>query len=138
MTSNVNLVRAMRRRMTEAERNLWEHLRLRKISGFKFRRQYEVAPYIVDFICVEESLVIEIDGAQHADAVEYDAARTEFLKLAGYRVLRFWNNEVLQNADGVVQVISEALRGDGPPSQPSPCGRGKGQIRRTTLDREEE
>jgi very-short-patch-repair endonuclease len=102
--------------MTEAERNLWEHLRLRKINGSKFRRQYEIAPYIVDFICVEESLVIEIDGGQHADAVEYDAARTEFLKLAGYRVLRFWNNEVLQNADGVVQVISEALRGDVPPS----------------------
>jgi very-short-patch-repair endonuclease len=123
--------------MTEAERNPWEHLRLRKISGFKFRRQYEVAPYIVDFICVEESLVIEIDGGQHSGAVEYDSARTEFLKKTGYRVLRFWNNDVLQNADGVVQLISEALRGDGPPSRPSPSGRGKGQIKRTTKNREQ-
>ena len=111
MATKVEFARMLRREMTDAERHLWQRLRLRNIDGFKFRRQYEIAPYIVDLICVEESLVIEIDGGQHADTVEYDATRTEFLANAGYHVLRFWNNDVLQNVDGVVQVITDALQG---------------------------
>jgi adenine-specific DNA-methyltransferase len=116
MPGKVNLARALRRKMTDAERHLWKHLRLRNIEGFKFRRQHEIAPYMVDFICLEESLVIEIDGGQHADSVEYDTARTEFLAKSEYRVLRFWNNDVLQQVDGVVQVISDTLHGVKPPS----------------------
>ncbi len=102
--------------MTDAERKLWKHLRLRNVGLFKFRRQHEISPYIVDFVCLEAHLIIEIDGGQHAGAGEYDSARTDFLQSAGYRVLRFWNNEVMENIDGVLEIICNALREDGPPS----------------------
>jgi very-short-patch-repair endonuclease len=102
--------------MTDAERSLWRNLRLRNIDGFKFRRQHVISPYIVDFACIEAGLIIEIDGGQHGDAIAYDAARREFLQKAGFRVLRFWNSDVLGNIDSVMQAIWTELHEDETPS----------------------
>ena len=100
MTSQ--LARALRQRMTDAERLLWRHLRNRELGGWKFRRQYPVGAFIVDFICVEKNLVIEVDGGQHAENEELDLQRSAYLNKMGYRVLRFWNNEVLQETEAVL------------------------------------
>lgn len=96
--------------MTEVERRLWYALRARRIDGFKFRRQRPIGPYIVDFVCLERGLVVELDGGQHAERVEYDGRRDSYLNRAGYAVLRFWNHEVSENIDGVMQAIDMALR----------------------------
>jgi adenine-specific DNA-methyltransferase len=104
------IAKALRRRMTDAERKLWSVLRNRQLGEYKFRRQAAIGPYIVDFVCFEEKLVIEIDGGQHADNSEKDAIRTERLEADGFQVIRFWNNEVLGNTDGVIRAIEEALR----------------------------
>ncbi len=101
--------RELRRDMTDAERRLWRHLRERQRLGCKFRRQVPVGDYIVDFACFEMKLVIEVDGSQHMDREERDAKRTRWLESEGFRVLRFWNNEVLEQIDGVLSVIEEAL-----------------------------
>jgi very-short-patch-repair endonuclease len=101
--------RQLRRSMTLAERTLWRVIRDKQINDSRFRRQRPIGKYIVDFVCLETKLILEVDGGQHADQVEYDAVRTAFLESLGYRVLRFWNNDVLQNTDGVVTVILGAL-----------------------------
>ncbi|MCX6357070.1 MAG: 2-amino-4-hydroxy-6-hydroxymethyldihydropteridine diphosphokinase [Candidatus Aureabacteria bacterium] len=90
---------------TDAERELWKHLRREQIGGNKFRRQHPIGSYIVDFVCLEKKLVVEVDGSQHRDRVGYDQARTAWLKDKGYEVLRFWDNEVFSNIGGVKQVI---------------------------------
>lgn len=95
--------RQLRRASTDAERHLWRHLRYRNLADYKFRRQYPVAGYIVDFVCLSAMLVIEIDGGQHMDAVEYDAARTRKLEARGFRVLRFWNDDVLLRTEDVLE-----------------------------------
>jgi very-short-patch-repair endonuclease len=95
--------------MTDAERKLWRLLRLRQVSGHKFRRQVPLGRYIADFVCHEARLVIEVDGGQHDSAAPLETERTAFLQHEGYRVLRFWNNEVLANLDGVYDVIVAAL-----------------------------
>ena len=105
--------REMRHQATDAERLLWRHLRGRQVAGYKFRRQVPIAPYIVDFICLEASLIIELDGGQHAEAAAYDTARTSVLQQRGYRVIRFWNNDVLQQTDAVLAVIAKALSENG-------------------------
>ena len=87
---------------------MWQLLRDRRLAGVKFRRQVPVGPYIADFASIEEGLIIEIDGSQHADS-QRDAKRTAFLLSAGWRVLRFWNNEALTNRQGVLEVIHNAL-----------------------------
>jgi adenine-specific DNA-methyltransferase len=99
--------RRLRRDLTDAERKLWYALRDRRFAGFKFRRQVEIEPYIVDFLCIAALLVIEVDGGQHDE--ELDAERTAFLEARGYRVIRFWNNEVLGNLDGVLMRLDEVL-----------------------------
>ena len=99
----------LRNNATDAERRLWLHLRARQLEGFKFSRQMPVGPFICDFMCRERRLIVELDGGQHADNAS-DARRTEFLEAEGYRVIRFWNNDVLENVDGVLQVIAEALK----------------------------
>lgn len=99
----------LRRQSTDAERLLWRHLRDRRLSGFKFRRQYRVPPFIVDFVCRDAMMVIEVDGGQHGQSADYDEARTTFLNKRGFRVLRFWNNAVLENTTAVLEAINEAL-----------------------------
>ena len=100
--------RWMRANPTEAEKRLWTLLRDRRISTFKFRRQQVIAPYIVDFACLEQRLIIEADGSQHADNKD-DARRDAFLRAQGFRVLRFWNNQVLEESDAVATAIFSAL-----------------------------
>lgn len=96
----------LRKDATEAESRLWAYLRNRQLGGFKFRFQASIGPYSVDFLCVEAALVIEVDGSQHNE--EVDRARTRFLEGEGNRVLRFWNNEVFENLDGVLLAIKTA------------------------------
>jgi len=108
-----DFARRMRREPTPAERRLWWMLRDRRMAGFKFRRQVPVGPYIVDYLCKDARLVIEADGGQHADSTT-DVARTAWLAANGYRVLRFWNGEILSNPDGVCEAILAALKGEVP------------------------
>jgi very-short-patch-repair endonuclease len=112
--------------MTEAERRLWQAIRGKQIQEHRFRRQYLIGPYIADFACIDRKLVLELDGGQHQEQIEYDKRRTEFLQSQGWRVLRFWNNDVLNNLDGVLASIVEALSA-APPSQPSPL-QGEGAL----------
>lgn len=99
----------LRTNATEAEKRLWQALRNRQLQGCKFRRQHPIPPYVVDFICLERRLIIELDGGQHAEAISYDAVRTQFLERQGYKVLRFWNNELLENTQGALEAIRRAL-----------------------------
>ena len=101
--------RQLRKNLTDAERHLWAQLRNRQLDGFKFRRQAPIGPYIVDFICLSEKLIIEADGGQHAQQADEDAKRTHWLEERGYRVMRFWNNDILENIEGVVKIIRKAL-----------------------------
>jgi very-short-patch-repair endonuclease len=94
--------------MTDAERKLWHYLRQRQLDGFHFRKQGPIGPYIADFACLRAKLILEVDGGQHDDSA-HDAARDASLATRGYRVLRFWNNDVLQNIDGIYMTITEAL-----------------------------
>ena len=107
----MNTVRAreLRNNPTEAERALWKHLRLRQLAGQKFRRQVPLGGYIVDFVCIEKRLIIEVDGGQHSETADTDAERTAWLEARGFRVLRFWNHEVLGDTEAVMGVIREAL-----------------------------
>jgi very-short-patch-repair endonuclease len=100
--------RRLRRDPTDAERKLWNRIRSRSINGCKFVRQEPIGPYFVDFVCRERRLVIEVDGGQHNEN-ERDAVRDRWLADHRYRVLRFWNNEVLSNMDGVLEMIAAAL-----------------------------
>ena len=99
--------RALRRNATQAELKLWAILRNRQFQHLKFRRQQPIGPYYVDFVCLERHLVVEVDSGQHTE--EADAARTAWLQARGFRVLRFWNNDVLTNPDGVARKLAEAL-----------------------------
>jgi very-short-patch-repair endonuclease len=101
--------RELRKGSTDAERRLWSHLRLKQLDSFRFRRQQPIGVYIVDFFCPEASLIIEIDGGQHDANAARDAVRTRWLEAEGYRVIRFWNNDVLANTEGVLLAIREAL-----------------------------
>ncbi|PTD16984.1 endonuclease domain-containing protein [Sphingomonas fennica] len=97
----------LRRDMTDVERKLWLAVRNRRLNGFKFRRQATVGPFIVDFLCIEAWLIVELDGGQHGEAA--DAPRTAYLEARGFRVLRFWNNDVIESFDGVLERIGHAL-----------------------------
>ena len=101
--------RRLRENPTEAEKRLWDALRHRQIDSHRFRRQHPLGAYVVDFVCLAEKLVVEVDGGQHAVDQERDEARTIWLQSRGYRVLRFWNNEVLENTEGVAEAIRIAL-----------------------------
>jgi very-short-patch-repair endonuclease len=94
----------LRNNATEAERRLWSRLRQRQLGGFKFSRQIAVGPFVCDFLCRERSLAIELDGGQHAERIAHDERRTAFLNAQGITVLRFWNNDVFENIDGVLQL----------------------------------
>jgi very-short-patch-repair endonuclease len=115
--------------MTDAEQKLWWHLRRLRVGTSHFRRQATIGPYFADFACHEKRLIVEIDGAGHAEQAQMsaDAMRTKFLNSRGYRVLRFWNNDILEETDAVMTVIFEALTGasTSPPTpDPSPPLRG--------------
>ncbi len=103
--------RALRNASTDAERKLWSCLRSKQIDGLRFARQYSVGAYVLDFYCCEIRLAIEADGSQHGtnDGRINDEIRTQFLKEHGIRIVRFWNNEILQNIEGVVAAIREAV-----------------------------
>ena len=123
--------RSLRKNPTDAERKLWQ--RLRALPGAAhFRRQATIGSYFADFACHTNRLVIEIDGGQHADSAS-DGRRTDYLNALGYRVLRFWNNDVLGNIDGVLETIIDALRVAPPTPDPSPPrerGEGSGDTGR--------
>jgi len=106
---NSTLARQLRKSSTDAERRLWSRLRQKQLDGFRFRRRQPIGAYIVDFFCPEAKLVVELDGGQHALAGVHDTERTLWLEARGYRVIRFWNNDVLGNTDGVLFVIRRAL-----------------------------
>ena len=101
--------RELRRNATNAERLLWSRLRRRQLSGLKFRRQRPIGRYVCDFVCLEAAVVIELDGSQHVVQMPYDANRDAFLRSKGFRVLRFWDNDVLLRTESVLETIFEAL-----------------------------
>ncbi|MBA1233646.1 endonuclease domain-containing protein [Stutzerimonas nitrititolerans] len=121
-----HFARQLRRNMTDAERMLWQHLRAHRLGGQKFRRQQLLGPYVLDFVHFGARLIIEADGGQHSES-QHDALRDAWLKGQGFRVLRFWNNDILLNTEGVLAVIFEAVGSPSP--QPSPV-KGEGALQR--------
>jgi len=119
---NVSRARELRRASTDAEQLLWRHLRNRNLSGHKFSRQEPIGPYVVDFVCRRRRLVVELDGGQHADQASADARRTAALEHLGYRVVRYWNNDVLSNVEGVLRQITSELERTPPHPDPLPVG----------------
>ena len=103
----------LRGNLTEAEKHLWFQLRRRQLDGYRFRRQVPLGPYVADFACLEEKLIVELDGGQHALEAERDAKRDQWFADRGYRVLRFWNNDVLSNTEAVLAEILGHLGDDG-------------------------
>jgi very-short-patch-repair endonuclease len=106
--------RQLRKAWTDAELKLWSLLRNRSIAEHKFRRQHPIGPYVVDFVCLEQQLIIEVDGHQHVARALHDEKRTAYLEAQGFRVLRFWDNDVLLQTDSVMQVIFDSLTGPSP------------------------
>jgi very-short-patch-repair endonuclease len=119
--------------MTDAERKLWRYLRTLPLKQSHFRRQATVGPFFADFACHQCKLVIEVDGGQHNEALraQADASRTAYLESNGYRVLRFWNNDVLTNIEGVCEVVLAAIADSPPPLTPPHRKRGEGNGRRS-------
>ena len=115
--------RKLRQNPTDAEQRMWYHLRANRLSGYKFRRQHEIPPYVVDFYCPAVKLAIELDGSQHGDDV--DAARTKFFGAQGIEVARFWDNDVLNNTEVVLESILALLQRRTLTPNPSPGGRGE-------------
>ena len=101
--------RRLRKSATDAEVRVWSRLRNRNLEGFKFKRQEPIGHYIVDFVCHETKLIIELDGGQHTEPNAYDDRRTGFLIQNGYTVIRFWNNDVLQNTESILESVRLAL-----------------------------
>lgn len=114
-----NFRRGLRKQATDAERHLWQRLRGGQIAGVKFRRQHPFEGYVLDFVCLERQRVVEVDGSQHLDC-EADRVRDHRLRSAGFRVLRFWNNQVLEETDAVVETIWRELATAANPSPPPP------------------
>jgi very-short-patch-repair endonuclease len=129
MAPQTVLARTMRRMPTDAEKKLWWHLHRLPLKGSHFRRQVRLGPYIVDFASHRARVAIEVDGGQH-EGNAADAVRTKFIERQGYRVLRFWNSDVLRNIEGVLEVIQATVEaaslGGAPHSSPPPCGEGLG------------
>jgi len=109
--------------MTDAEKLLWSHLRVRQLDGLKFRRQHPIGKYVVDFVCLSEKTIIEVDGGQHAKESEKDLLRDKWLKEEGYIVLRYWNDQVLKEIDNVLDDIVNKMEITLPQPLPSREGR---------------
>jgi very-short-patch-repair endonuclease len=107
--SDIERGRKLRGTMTDAEVRVWVRLRGEQIDGHRFRRQVAMAPYIVDFVCMKARLVVEVDGGHHAETAARDACRTAWLESRGFKVLRFWNTDVLRNTAGVLESVRAAL-----------------------------
>ena len=105
----LNNAKILRTNQTEAEQRLWYHLRAHRFMGLKFKRQKPMGRYIVDFVCVEHRIIIELDGGQHSEQVTYDHQRDAWLRSQGYTVLRFWNNEVMQQLEDVLEQIHNTI-----------------------------
>jgi very-short-patch-repair endonuclease len=118
------IAKSLRKKSTDAERLLWRHLRAKRLEGFKFRRQQSIENFVVDFVSFEKRIVIELDGSQHQLEKDKDTKRDNWLEEQDFRVLRFWNNEVLRNIEGVLEVIKENCLCH-PPLTVSHQGRGK-------------
>lgn len=112
--ASITKARDLRNHPTDAERVLWQHIRLRQIGGCRFRRQRPVGPYVVDFICLEKNLVVEVDGGQHNKQLGYDAKRDGYLRAQGFFVLRFWDHEVLTQIDDVKEAIWKSVTEEAP------------------------
>ena len=123
---DAHLQKRLRNGPTDAERKLWQRLKNRQIEGCKFRRQHPYEDYVLDYVCLERNLVVELDGGQHMDAVAYDEKRTLLLEKAGFRVLRFWNSDVFVSIDGVLETIYLELVARVTPSPPNPPLEGEG------------
>ena len=110
MDQSRSRARQLRKNPTDAERLLWQKLRFWQVDGRKLRRQQPLGGYIVDFVCLERRLIVELDGGQHADRNAYDKKRDDWLRNQGFVILRFWNHDVLNNIDGVVEQILDTLK----------------------------
>ena len=119
-----DFARKLRREMTDAERVLWRYLRKKQVDGHRFRRQCPIDRFVVDFACLDRALIVEVDGGQHADFAQ-DRTRDARLGKLGFRVLRFWNNDVLENIDGVYGVILASLSESPHPSLPPQAEEGE-------------
>ena len=119
----LNNAKTLRSQQTEAEQRLWYHLRAHRFHGLKFKRQKPMGRYIVDFVCIERRLIIELDGSQHSEQMDYDQSRDAWLRSRGYTVLRFWNNDVLQQLENVLEQIRLTLS-----PGPSPAS-GRGELK---------
>ena len=124
--AKVATARRLRKSSTDAELKLWQCLRDRRLDGLKWKRQFIIEDHVADFACWDARLVVEVDGGQHAALQEQDASRTRAIESAGFVVLRFWNNEVMTNIEGVLTTILDAIVSArrNPSPQPSPQGRG--------------
>ena len=127
MSNTRDFARHLRQSMTDAERRLWQELRAHRFGKLKFKRQQPFGQYVLDFVCFEKKVVIELDGGQHAEAVSYDAKRDDHLRNEGFLVLRFWNNDVLNNRSGVLEAIAAAcgINVETTPSPLTPLPRGE-------------
>lgn len=124
MTRKFNkIARMLRERSTNVEKLLWQRLKSRQLEGYKFRRQQPIGTYIVDFVNFEKRIVIELDGGQHAIKKDSDKKRDGWLTAEGFEILRFWNNEIFENIEGVLEVIRKRLL-----SPPSPSHQGRGDV----------
>ncbi|MFC1522683.1 endonuclease domain-containing protein [Elusimicrobiota bacterium] len=125
----------LRKNLTATELRLWYCLKLKQMGGYKFRRQHPIGQYVVDFVCLEKKLIIELDGGQHSERETYDTKRTKWLEGLGYKVLRFWDNKVFENPEGVKEAIWIALGETPHPASPSRGeekeGFGCGEMRKT-------
>ncbi len=110
--------RSLRHKSTDAEILLWQHLRDRRLLNCKFRRQVPIGKYIVDFLCEDPPIIIELDGSQHMEQEDYDQARTDWLNANGFRVFRFWNNDVLDNTEGVLESLFSTIQESRPTIHP--------------------
>jgi very-short-patch-repair endonuclease len=126
--STLSIARRLRSNQTDAEIRLWYLLRSRRFRSYKFRRQHPVGRFIVDFVCLAQRLVIEVDGGQHQDQAATDRARDSILCATGFRVLHFWNNDVLSNTESVLEEIAKFLDAQALTPGPSPADAGEGSL----------
>ena len=122
--------RALRKNETDAERLLWYYLRDRRLAGHKFRRQQPIGVFIADFVCIERRLIVELDGGQHGLQAEGDKQRSIYLESKGYKVIRFWNDQVLKEIQAVLEVILRIIESDTPSPRPSPPHAEEREVKR--------